>query len=165
MELLNRSASLARTAAAYVVLLLMFAQITVVALRYVFSIGRPWAYDLLVFCFFISALLPALYVLIRNANVRVDVLYVLWAEKGRRRVDRLALLFLLFPMTAYAGWASLSLTIRSWAVLESSPTYGGMPGFFLLKSLLSLTFFVLAAAALILALRRTPYGPEKPDEP
>jgi TRAP-type mannitol/chloroaromatic compound transport system permease small subunit len=145
--------------------MLMSAQIIVVALRYVFSLGWPWAVDFLIYCFFVSALLPALFVLIRDVSVRVDVFYSRWADEKRRRIDRLALLIVLFPSMAYAGWASLTTTIRSWSVLESSPTYGGLPGYFVLKTLLSLVFLVLAAVAVFMALRRAPYSMERHDGP
>lgn len=159
--LLARAPEVARTIAGCVVLLLMFAQVVVVALRYVFSLGWPWALDLLVYCFFVSALLPALFVLVRDVSVRVDIFYARWPDRTRSRVDRLALLLLLSPMMAYEGWVSLASTIRAWEVLESSPTYGGMPGYFLLKTLLSLVLVALAAVALAMALRRSPYGPER----
>jgi TRAP-type mannitol/chloroaromatic compound transport system permease small subunit len=162
--LISRSAAVARIAAGFVVLLLMSAQIIVVALRYVFSLGWPWAFDFLVYCFFVSALLPALFVLIRDVSVRVDVFYNRWADENRRRIDRLALLVILFPSMAYAGWASLGATVRSWTVLESSPTYGGLPGYFILKTLLSLVFLVLATVAVFMALRRAPYSMERHDE-
>jgi TRAP-type mannitol/chloroaromatic compound transport system permease small subunit len=160
---LRISAATARTAAGFVILLLMFAQIVVVALRYVFSLGWPWAFDFLVYCFFVSALLPALFVLIRDVSVRVDVFYSHWPDKRRHFIDRLALLVVLGPSMAYAGWASLGITARSWAVLESSPTFGGLPGYFILKALLSLTFFVLAAVSLFMALHRAPYSMEGRD--
>ena len=164
-RLISRSASAGRIAAGFVVLLLMAAQIIVVALRYVFSLGWPWAVDFLIYCFFVSALLPALFVLIRDVSVRVDIFYGRWADGRRHGIDRIALLIVLFPSMAYAGWASLATTARSWAVLESSPTYGGLPGYFLLKTLLSLAFFVIAACALIMALRRAPYSMERHDGP
>lgn len=154
-----------RTVAGSVVLLLMFAQIVIVALRYVFSLGWPWAVDLLVYCFLLSALLPALFVLIRDVSVRVDIFYSRWPERRRGYVDRIALLVLFFPSMVYAGWASLSITRRSWQVLETSPTFGGLPGYFLLKAALSLVFFALAIAALVMALRRVPYLTEERDEP
>lgn len=164
-KLLSRSAAIARTAAGIIVLLLMFAQVVVVALRYVFSLGWPWALDFLVYCFFVSALLPALFVLIRDVSVRVDLFYGQWGDERRRRVDRLALLIILFPSMAYAGWTSMATTARSWAVLESSPTYGGLPGYFILKTLLTLVFFVLAGVAFLMALRRAPYFQERHDDP
>ena len=160
-----RLASLGRSAAGYVVLLLMVAQIVVVALRYAFSLGWPWALDLLVYCFYAGALLPALYVLVRDVSVRVDLFYTRWPQRRRDRIDRAALLVLVCPVLAYAGWISSTLSASAWAVLESSPTYGGLPGYFLLKTLLSLVLLVLSLAALAMAVRRAPYIRERSDEP
>ena len=85
---------------------LLFAQIVVVALRYVFSFGWTWALDLMVYLFFLSVVFPGLAVLFGNASVRVDVLYAGWPARRRRLVDRAALLCLLAPTMGYAAWAS-----------------------------------------------------------
>ncbi len=143
--------------AGLLIALLLLVQVGVVALRYVFSLGWPWAFDLLAYLFLLSVLLPGLSVLLSNASVRVDIFYADYRQKARNRLDRFALLFLLFPAMGYAAWASLGTTLNSWQVLEASPTYGGLPGYFLLKSALTLFFASLALSALILALRGAPY--------
>lgn len=155
-------ASALRRVAGWAIVLLLIAQVVVVALRYVFSFGWPWSLDLLVYLFFVSVLLPGLIVLLSNTSVRVDVLYGGLAPSRRRLVDRIALLGLLAPAMAYAAWASWPNTLRSWQVLESSPTYGGLPGYFALKTCLTLLFAALAVSALVLAFRRDPYGDGSP---
>ncbi|MCP5075588.1 MAG: TRAP transporter small permease subunit [Rhodobacteraceae bacterium] len=137
--------------------LLLLAQVVIVALRYVFAIGWPWALDLLVYLFFLSVLLPGLAVLTGNVSVRVDVYYANWSRRRRRTVDRLALLILVVPAMGYAAWNSFGTTVNSWQVLESSPTFGGLPGYFLLKTVLTLYFAMFAVTALIMALRKEPY--------
>ncbi|MEW2915118.1 TRAP transporter small permease subunit [Leisingera sp. JC11] len=149
-----------RSWAGYLVTALLFAQIVIVALRYVFALGWPWALDLLVYLFFLSVLLPGLWVLTSNVSVRVDVFYSGFGKTRRRGIDRFSLLFLLFPAMAYSAWASLGTTLNSWRVLESSPTFGGLPGYFLLKTALTLYFTIFAVTALILALRKQPYANE-----
>ena len=72
-------------------------------------------------------------------------------------VDRAALLLLIFPAMGYAAWTSLGTTLRSWAILEASPTFGGLPGYFLLKTGITVFFATLALAALALAFRSAPY--------
>lgn len=151
------SQGLSRLAGALLGLLLL-AQIVVVAFRYVFAAGRPWASDLLVYVYMIAVLLPGLAVLVANASVRVDVFYSGWQHKRQVRVDRFALLGLLFPAFGYAAWSSIPMARASWQILEASPTYGGLPGFFVLKSLVVLFFALMAATALWLGLRRNPYG-------
>lgn len=143
--------------AAYLVVVLLVAQVVIVALRYVFAIGWPWALDLLVYLFLISGLLPAIAVIIRNAVVRVDVFYSAWSKPRQRIADRISLLVLFFPSMGYAAWAMSGTLVRSWYVLESSPTIGGLPGYFILKTVLFLYFAGLSITALLLAFRRDPY--------
>lgn len=157
MANMERFARLLRSWGGLTVVLLLLAQIVIVALRYVFSLGWSWAIDLLTYVFYLSVLLPMLLVLIGNASIRVDVFYAAWSPARRRFIDRVALLVLFFPAMAYAAWSSLSPTLNSWRVLEASPTFGGLPGLFLLKTLLTLTFAALAAVSLFMGLRRSPY--------
>ena len=149
------------TGAAVIVILLLVAQVAVVALRYVFSIGWTWALDFLVYCFLLSVILPGLVVILRNESVRVDVFYSAWTRARQNMVDRAALLLLIFPAMGYAAWTSLGTTLRSWAILEASPTFGGLPGYFLLKTGITVFFATLALAALALAFRSAPYEGNK----
>lgn len=160
VALLGRLSAWLQSAAALAVVCLLLTQVIIVALRYVFSVGWPWALDLLVYLFFFSVLLPGLRVLSGNSSIRVDVLYAGWSPRRRVRVDRIALLFLLFPTMGFAAWASLGTTVGSWRLLEASPTIGGLPGYFILKTALTLFFAAMALLALALAMRREPYGGE-----
>jgi TRAP-type mannitol/chloroaromatic compound transport system permease small subunit len=157
MDRIEKIAQSLKALGGMVITALLVAQIMIVALRYVFALGWPWAVDLLVYLFYISVLLPMLVVLIANATVRVDVFYAGWRQPMRDVVDRVALLVLFAPIMAYAAWASWGTTQSSWRVLEASPTYGGLPGYFLLKTLLTLTFAALAVVALLMGLRKQPY--------
>ena len=154
----NRVADALRSAAGGLIALLLLAQIVIVALRYVFALGWPWATDLLVYLFYLSILLPGLAVLLGNHSVRVDVFYATCPRPWRQRIDRGALLLLLAPAMAYAAWTSVGPMLNSWRVIESSPTFGGLPGYFLLKTALTLFFAGLAFAAVWMALRSAPYG-------
>lgn len=157
MKLLTHLARMFRSWAGATIVVLLLVQTVVVALRYVFAMGWPWMPDLLIYLFYFSVLLPALMVLIADETVRVDVFYANWNPRRRRIIDRIALLFLFFPAMAYAAWASFGSTLNSWRVLEASPTFGGLPGYFLLKTALTLSFMLLAVAALVMALRKTPF--------
>lgn len=160
MRTLLRIVDALSTIGGLLVALLLATQLIVVALRYVFSLGWPWATDLLVYTFFLSVLFPLLLVLVRNKTVRVDVFYAGWPKSRRTIVDRIALLCLFVPAMGYAAYASYGTTMNSWRVLESSPTFGGLPGYFLLKTMLSLTFASLALVGVYLALRKSPYQDE-----
>lgn len=158
MAFIQHVARMFKTWGGVMVVLLLLAQIIVVALRYVFSLGWSWAIDLLVYLFYLSVLFPMLRVLVDNATVRVDIFYAGWSVRRRNVVDRVALLGLFCPTMAYATWVSSGTTLNSWQVLEASPTFGGLPGYFLLKTLLTLTFAALAGVGLIMGLRKSPYA-------
>ncbi|MBD8891047.1 TRAP transporter small permease subunit [Roseibium litorale] len=155
------SGALESVAAALLIALLLF-QVLVVALRYVFSYGTPWALDLLTYLFFLATIAPAPALLIADGSVRVDVFYARWSDQHRALADRIALLFLLFPAMAWATWVSLPETISSFKVLEASPSVGGLPGYFLLKGAMTAFFASLALTALVLGLKRRPYRREAP---
>ena len=157
----NKAIEITRSLAGYLIVALLLAQVVIVALRYVFSIGYPWALDFLVYLFCLSVLLPGLAVVVGNVGVRVDIFYSSWSKPRRRLVDRIALLVLFFPSMAYAAWTSIGTTVKSWEVLESSPTYGGLPGYFLLKTGVTLYFAAFAICALVLAFRKAPYAEEE----
>jgi TRAP-type mannitol/chloroaromatic compound transport system permease small subunit len=150
-------AGVLRGIAAFAVIALLVSQIVVVALRYVFSIGAPWATDLLTYLFFFIVSLPLVGVILRNESVRVDVFSQRFPPLMRQIVDRFALLGLLFPAMTWAAWNAVPMVRTSWRVLESSPTLGGLPGFFILKTVTALVFVTLAIVSLIVGLRPSLY--------
>lgn len=143
--------------AAVAVIALLLMQIVVVALRYVFSIGAPWASDMLTYLYFFIVLLPLVVVVLRDESVRVDVFSQSFPAPLMRLLDRFALLVLFSPAMALAAWNFVPMVKTSWRVLESSPSMGGLPGYFLLKTLAAVVFAILAIVALWLGVRRGIY--------
>ena len=139
-------------------LTLFFAQIIVVTLRYALSTGAPWAQDLLIYAFMLSVVAPVLGVILSNSSVRVDIFYASFPEHLKAWLDRVGLGLLIFPAFSFAFYNSLGSTIPSWRMLESSPTMGGLPGYFLLKAALSGFFLIVALSAGLLALKSRPYA-------
>ncbi len=155
--LLFKIAEILRGIAGFAVLCLLAAQIVIVALRYVFSLGAPWATDLLTYLFFVVVSFPLAAVLLRNESVRVDVFSPRFPPAIRQVIDRFALLCLQFPAMAWASWKAVPMVQTSWRVLESSPTLGGLPGYFILKTITALIFVTLAVVSLFLGLRPNLY--------
>jgi len=149
----NGAASIAGAA----IIALLVGQIIIVVLRYIFSYGIPWGLDLLVYLFLIESLLPLPLVILENHNVRVDIFYQSYRPVMKAILDRVGLLFLLFPSTGYAAYVTWGPMLNSWRLLESSPTLDGLPGFFLLKTILFLTFASVSLVSLVLALKRRPW--------
>jgi len=149
---------------AAILLALMFAlQFAGVVLRYAFALGWPWLQDLVIYLFAVSVLAPALVVVLEDASVRVDVFYNGFGARRKAIIDRVSLALLLLPAMAYGCWQSIGFAISSWQLLETSPTMGGMPGYYLLKTAVSIFFFVMATSALLLLLRKSPYDFDKED--
>jgi len=138
-------------------IVLFFAQVIIVTFRYTLSIGSPWAQDLLIYTFMLSVVAPVLKVILSNSSVRVDIFYSEYSVRKKAWLDRIGLGLLVFPAFTYAFISSLSSTIPSWKMHEASPTMGGLPGYFLLKTALSAFFLIVAITAAFLALKSRPY--------
>ncbi|MFP1683305.1 TRAP transporter small permease subunit [Alloalcanivorax sp. C16-1] len=116
----------------------------VAVLRYGFGVGFPWLSESYIWLNGALFTLGAAYVLRHEGHVRVDVFYNLLSVRGRAWINLLGTLVFLYPMLyflAVKGWPGIQ---RSWARLETSPTIGGLPFMYLLKSCL-LGFCVLLA--------------------
>lgn len=86
------------------------------------------------------------YTLMRDEHVRVDLLSRHWSARGRARLELGGTLLLLVPFCLLLLLGSLDYVAQSWRVAESSRETGGLPGVFLMK-----TVIPLAAALLLLA--------------
>lgn len=141
-----------------ILVFMLVAQVAIVALRYGFAIGAPWAQDLIIYCFCFSILLPVVAVVSGNTSVRVDIFYADMPRRWQSRVDRFALLLCLVPSLGYGAYRSFDATLISWKLLEASPTYGGLPGYYLLKTMVTVGLFLMAFAALVQGLdKEDPY--------
>jgi TRAP-type mannitol/chloroaromatic compound transport system permease small subunit len=117
---------------------------SVVVLRYALSVGWVWMQELVLYLHSAVFLLAAGATLTDDGHVRVDIFYSTASERGRAWVDLLGTLVFLIPFCALVAVQSLPFVVDSWAVSEGSPEPDGLPGVFVLKSL------VLAYATLLL---------------
>jgi TRAP-type mannitol/chloroaromatic compound transport system permease small subunit len=127
---------------------------TVVVLRYVFNVGFPWLQELYVWQHAAVFMAGAGYTMLHRGHVNVDVMYGRLGQRARAWVDILGTLFFLFPWLAILAWTSAPFVLSSWAIRESSATADGMPGVFLLKSLLWVLCAVLFVQGIALITRR-----------
>jgi TRAP-type mannitol/chloroaromatic compound transport system permease small subunit len=95
-------------------------------------------------------LLGSAYTLKSDHHVRVDLIYHGLSVRGKAWVNLLGASLFLLPLCILVIWVSLfspsleqSFVFRSWRVGESSPDPGGLPAFFLLKTFIPISFFVL----------------------
>ncbi len=129
-------------------LLLVLVTFTVVVLRYVFDSGSIALQETTTYLHATVFLVGMAYTLQHNAHVRVDIFYSRFSTLNKAWVDLIGSLFLLLPFMLFVSWISWTYIIDSWSVLESSREAGGLPGVFLLKSLILVMTFLLSLQAL-----------------
>ena len=138
----------------------------VVVLRYLFSIGFIWLQELYVWEHAIVFMVGAGYTFMQGGHVRVDIFYARMNRRRKAWVDLFGTLVFLLPwlaVIAYFGWSFVAL---SWQLLEPSQQAGGLPGYFLLKSvifvfcaLVGLQGLALAARSLLVIAGREEFAP------
>lgn len=127
---------------AWLVLLMMALQFAIVVMRYVFSIHSVVMQESVMYMHAMVFMLGAAWTLRHDGHVRVDIFYRKLSARGRAWIDLLGTLLLLFPVTLYIAFTSFGYVSSSWAILERSPD-AGIPGVFLLKSLILLMMALL----------------------
>ena len=132
--------------AAWLCLFVVLVQFAVVVLRYVFGLGSARLTESIVYAHAGLFMLASAWTLAAGGHVRVDVFYAEASPRMRALVDFCGSLFLLLPFMAVLAWFGLPYVARSWVIFESSRETSGLPGVFLLKTL-------IPAFALLMALQ------------
>jgi TRAP-type mannitol/chloroaromatic compound transport system permease small subunit len=126
----------------------------VVVLRYGLGLGFPWLQELYVWQHATVFMAGAGYTMLHRGHVNVDVFYGRLGARGRAWIDIAGTLVFLFPWLAVVAVTSAPFVLSSWSIREPSSTANGMPGVFLLKSLLWVFCAVLLLQGLALIARR-----------
>ena len=134
----------------------------VVVLRYAFDIGYPWMQELYVWQHAAVFMAGAGYTMLHRGHVNVDVVYGRFGARRQAWIDILGTLVFLFPWLAVIAVTSVPFVAESWRIREASATADGMPGVFLLKSLLLVFCAALFLQGLALIARRSLYLAGRP---
>ncbi|HET6604748.1 MAG TPA: TRAP transporter small permease subunit [Xanthomonadaceae bacterium] len=129
---------------------LMFA---LVVARYAFGAGSLAAQEAVLWLHAIVFLLGAGFALRHDRHVRVDVFAQRLSERARARIELLGAVLLLLPFCVFMLWISLDYVAASWSLRESSREPGGLPGVYLLKTLIPIAAATLALQGIAQALR------------
>ena len=121
--------------------------------RYALGIGSVAAQEAVLWLHACVFLLGMAYALRHGAHVRVDVFSQRWTPRTRARVELAGLVLLLLPFCVFMVAMSWDYVGASWAAREGSRDPGGLPGWYLLKSLLPLSAALLLLQALAETLR------------
>jgi TRAP-type mannitol/chloroaromatic compound transport system permease small subunit len=126
----------------------------VVVLRYGFNLGLPWLQELYVWQHATVFMAGAGYTMLHRGHVNVDVMYGRLGPRGQAWIDILGTLIFLFPWLAVLAWTSAPFVLESWRIREASATADGMPGLYVLKSMLWAMCGLLFLQGLALLARR-----------
>ena len=107
---------------------------TVVVQRYVFSTTQVWMQDLYVWLNGAMFTAVAGYALLRDDHVRVDIFYRPATLQRKALIDLIGVFIFLVPFCWVVFIYALPFVQRSWRIWEGSPNWGGMPGYWVLKS-------------------------------
>ena len=145
-------------------LLMVLITFAVVLLRYLFDTGWIAMQESVTYLHATVFMLGSAYTLKHGGHVRVDIFYQKLGMRGKAWVNLLGTLFLLLPMMIFIFWVSWDYVVESWKVLEGSREAGGLPGVFLLKTLillLPLTLLLLQGISLLLKSLRVITGSDR----
>lgn len=116
--------------------LVIVTQFAVILLRHVFGLNFIWAQESIGFGHAALVMLAFAWSLTNNRHVRVDVFFEKLKPKSRQTIDRLGIIFLVLPSMVVIILNSMGYVQSSWAIFEGSQEVSGLPGLFLMKSLL-----------------------------
>ncbi|NOQ88771.1 MAG: TRAP transporter small permease subunit [Gammaproteobacteria bacterium] len=128
-------------------LFLVLVTFIIVVLRYVFDSGSIALQEITTYLHATIFLVGMAYTMQQDAHVRVDIFYTRCSKQTKAWIDLFGALFLLLPFMLFISWISWIYIVNSWSVLEGSREAGGLPGVFLLKSLILVMAFLLSLQA------------------
>lgn len=138
---------------AWLTLLMVLVTCGVVAARYVFSFGSIALQESVMYMHATVFMLGVAFTLKEQGHVRVDVFYERFPPKVKVLVDIAGHLFFLIPVSLFILWTSYDYVSFSWSLKEASGQPGGLPGVFLVKTLIPIMSLALLLQGLAEILR------------
>lgn len=136
---------------AWLTLAMVLITFVVVILRYVYAVGWVWLQESYVWLHGMVFMLGAGYTLKHNGHVRVDIFYRPNGARYKAIIDLCGSLLLLLPLICVVFFVSYGYVFDSWLRLEESREAGGLPGLFILKSVILLFCLLIGLQGLSLA--------------
>ncbi len=140
---LDRLADVTGQTVAWLTIAMMLITCLVVFLRYLLNMGSIALQESVTYLHGMVFLLGIAYTMKQKAHVRVDIIYQKLDPRTKCWMDLLGTLLFLFPVSIFITWVSIEYVQFSWNLLEGSAEPGGLPGVFLLKSLIPLMAVLL----------------------
>lgn len=151
--IVDKIVSLVGAVAKWLCLLLVLLQFTVVVARYLFETGSVMAQEAILFTFGTMFMLALADALKNGRHVRVDMIFHGLDPSAQRKIDAIGTVVFLLPLCGFMLYLSWPYVANSWSALEGSREAGGLPGVFLLKSVILIALALLIAQALVILIR------------
>ncbi|MAR28909.1 MAG: hypothetical protein CMD51_05090 [Gammaproteobacteria bacterium] len=141
----------------WLALIMVLLTFTIVILRYALNSGGVLLQESVMYLHGTLFMLAIALGVGDNTHVRVDILYSRRSPEQQAWIDLVGHILFLLPVAGFMIWVSLPYVSNSWQILEGSSEVGGIPGVFLLKTLIPLTGALLfcqgiaGVAAILLA--------------
>jgi len=130
-------------------LALVLVTFVVVVMRYLFNSGSIAMQESITYIHACVFLVGMAYTQQQDGHVRVDIFYTRLSKTGKAWVDLFGTCFFLLPFMLFIYWISWEYIIASWSVHESSREAGGLPGVYLLKTMILVMATLLIMQAII----------------
>ncbi len=150
LEQLNRAIG---RGVAWLTLAMVLVTVVVVVLRKFFGLGWIWLQESVTWMHGAVFMLAAAWTLGCGEHVRVDIVYRRLSTRHRAMVDLAGIVLLLVPTCAFILFSAWGYVAASWAIGEASREAGGLPGLFLLKSVILVMPTLLLLQAVAMGLR------------
>ena len=127
--------------------------VVVVVLRYGFDQGAIALQESVMYLHATCFMLGIAYTFKHDEHVRVDIFYSHLSERGKAWANLLGHLIFLLPCTVTVLVSSIRYVGASWAIFEGSAEVGGIPGIFLLKTLIPVMAVLLLLQGVVEIIR------------
>tara|TARA_R110002020_G_scaffold54260_2_gene151476 strand:- start:2053 stop:2613 length:561 start_codon:yes stop_codon:yes gene_type:complete len=141
---------------AWLIIMMMLIQFTIVLLRYAFSVNSIFMQELVMYMHASVFMLAAAYTFRHDGHVRVDIFYRGMTPRRQALINVVGIVTLLIPVMIFIIASSLGYVFNSWRILETSSDYGGIPAVYALKTLIPL-FAVLMIVQGVIEIVRNGY--------
>jgi len=133
----------------------LLALITVydVLMRYIFRATSIKFMDAETNLYILNFMLAAGWTLLNDGHVRVDLLYARLGQKKKAWINVFGSFGFCIPFCVLVIWTAWPFVLDSWHVMEGSPDPGGLPGVYLIKTAIPVTFFLVAMQAISQAIK------------
>ncbi len=134
-------------------IILMLIILVQVILRYLFNLGSVALEELQWHLYAVGIMTGLSYAMTEDTHVRLDLLHARLRRKTRAWIDIIGILVLVLPWCYVIIHHGMDFVAASWRVKEASASPTGLPCYYIIKSVIPVSFGLLVLAAVARLLR------------